>query len=313
MRGKYLTYIAMAIMISLASTVILGTKPASAQGPTVFMTGGAANPQGNGDTPLTVFPRVAANAYFFVFVKIKNAPHVTNDGSGTGPGGTDPSDLTWAYQVSIHWNPTVLSLIGTNTFEPGRWTPTATTGPNRGFLKFAYWWTDYADWYTDAGYDTSFAKTVDTAAGTAIVGMTLLAQDPGTPWNFNALPPEMNPDDPNYFPGCPDEGYHDGIYYDLPYSVLNKYDLLVRLRFQNLDPGGAAGTMWSPIEIVPGTVDTKLKTIGQTDVIPECITSYYGSAPPAPEFPFGLGVVMMIAPAVALMYLWRTRKPRSVK
>jgi hypothetical protein len=308
MRGKYLTYIALAIVISLASTAILGTKPASAQGPTVFVVGGT----GNGTTPLTVFPRVAANAYFYAFVKIKGVPHLTGE-AGTGPGGTNPTDIIWAYQVSIHWNPAVLELTSTYVYEPGAWTPGTATAAYRSVLKMGMWSTDYMDWYLDMSYSTSWGKSVDTAAGTAVVGMTLQAQDPGTPWNFIPLPPEMNPADPAYFAGCPDEGLHDGLYYDLPYGVTDKYDMLVRLRFKNLDPGGVAGTAWSPIEIVPGTLDTKLLTIGQTDVIPTCVTSYYGSAPPAPEFPFGLGVVMMIAPAVALMYLWRTRKPRRVK
>jgi len=30
--------------------------------------------------------------------------------------------------------------------------------------------------------------------------------------------------------------------------------------------------------------------------------------PPVPEFPLGLGLMMMIAPAIAVAYLWRTRK-----
>jgi len=303
MKGKNLTYIALAIIMSLALTTILGTRPASAVGPTVFIVGPT---NADGTTPTTVFDRVATGAFFFAYVKIKDVPHLTGE-SGTGPGGTNPTDVIWAYQVSIRWDPVVLELTSATVFEPGAWTPAATGTTTRSVLKYAYWWTDGADWYTDAPYATSWGKSVDTAGGVALVGMTLMAEDPGTPWNFNALPIEMNPADPSYVAGCPDEGYHEGTYYDLPYGVTDKYDMLVRLRFKNLDPGGAAGTMWSPIEIVPGTVDTKLKTIGQTDVIPTCVTSYYGSQP-IPEFPFGLGVVMMIAPAVAVMYLWRTRK-----
>jgi hypothetical protein len=301
MKGKNLSYIALAIIISLASTAILGAERASAQELTVFV-----NSTGNGTDPTTVFPRVAFNTLFSAYVKIKGVPHITGE-AGTGPGGTNPTDVIWAYQVSIRWDPTVLELLTTNVFEPGAWSPGVPGTTGRSVLKMGMWSTDTVDWFLDQSYATSWGKSVDTVGGVAIVGMTLQAQDPGTPWNFIPLPLEMNPLDPSYVPGCPDEGLHDGTYYDLPYDVTDKYDMLVRLRFRNLDPDGVAGTMSSPIEIVPGTLDTKLLTIGQEDVIPTCITSYYGSEP-VPEFPFGLGVIMMIAPAVAVMYLWRTRK-----
>jgi hypothetical protein len=308
MRGKNLTYIALAIIVSLTLTTILGTRPASALEPTVFIVG---PDNADGTTPTAVFPRVATGAYFYAYVKIKDVPHLTGE-DGTGPGGTNPTDVIWAYQVSLRWNSLVLELTSTYVYEPGAWTPGTTGTTMRSVLKYGYWEYQDPDWVLTMSYATSWGKSVDTAGGVAIVGMTLQAEDAGTPWNFIALPPEMNPADPAYVPGCPDEGYHQGTYYDLPYGVTDKYDMLVRLRFKNLDPGGVAGTMWSPIEIVPGTVDTKLKTIGQTDVIPTCLSSFYGGAP-VPEFPFGLGVVMMIAPAVALMYLWRTRKKMTHK
>jgi hypothetical protein len=45
-------------------------------------------------------------------------------------------------------------------------------------------------------------------------------------------------------------------------------------------------------------------------------TTYDGyfnqSPPPIPEFPLGLGIVMLVAPAVAIVYLWRARPKRRV-
>jgi hypothetical protein len=36
--------------------------------------------------------------------------------------------------------------------------------------------------------------------------------------------------------------------------------------------------------------------------------AYIGGIPVVPEFPLGLGFVMLLAPAIPIVYLWRTRK-----
>jgi len=56
------------------------------------------------------------------------------------------------------------------------------------------------------------------------------------------------------------------------------------------DGGGSSG----------GTIDHSSVTTANTMTL--------APVPPVPEFPFGIGILMMIVPAFAVVYVWRTRK-----
>jgi len=171
-------------------------------------------------------PAVAAGSYVMAYVKVSGLPHETNEPILT-------TDKTWAAEISVSWDPDVLEL--NMLIEPPAWSPAAPTNPG-AFWKWHYWWTDYMFWYSAGTYSAGYGKVIDNVAGTAKFGPTLSSPGPET----SALPPEMDPGDIFYVPGCPDEGLHDGLYYDLPYSIDGKYENFAILRFLVKDPEGFA-------------------------------------------------------------------------
>ena len=295
MRGRRIL-IALALLISFALIGTMAITPAQAQAPAIW-TANASN------VKKEVFDRVASAATVDVYIKIANVSHLTHeDDLDPRYGGCAPTDLTWSYQLYVTWDDTVLMLDTSRIWEPREWfTPLGSAPDNlathMSFLKWAYWaWDVDLEAWTATNYGTLYSAGFEPGVTNKIgLAMSLTAQDPGKPWNFFALPTDT---------GWQDEGAHAGTYYDLPYSRLNKNDLLVRLRFKNLDTGGTGGTKWSRIRI-----EGLLKTIGQQDVVLPTYDAWYG-AKMEPEFPLGLAPVIMLAPMIPILYVWRMRKKR---
>jgi len=65
-------------------------------------------------------------------------------------------------------------------------------------------------------------------------------------------------------------------------------------------------TGYSPITLFDCQYTTPDGTNWNTQIVDG---GHYGT-PPAPEFPLGIGLIMAMAPAIPLAYLWRTRKRR---
>lgn len=63
-------------------------------------------------------------------------------------------------------------------------------------------------------------------------------------------------------------------------------------------------TTWSPLELY----DARYTTVDGVTHPADIVEGGHYNTPPVPEFPLGLGILMMIAPAAPLLYLWRTRR-----
>jgi hypothetical protein len=88
---------------------------------------------------------------------------------------------------------------------------------------------------------------------------------------------------------------------------------LARIYFQRLLSGTTYPKQYSPLNFN--------FTLGQTSISDpqggkpsfNAINGFYGVPPALPEFPLGTGIVMMLAPAIAIAFVWRTRRKGTRK
>jgi len=296
MRGKIV--FALVMMLTLVCMGTLGIGEVSAQipptgptVPTVYVTWSN-----------TAYSEIGARKgvwdptklnYAIAYVKVW-LPHLTTEPE------TQPGDMTWQGRVDIAWDPTVLTLESADARRPPLWsTAYPTTRPGL-WTQFNYWAYDpeVMEWTSSGSYSCSYIPVVDTAAGTASITTGLLAPSPTTmalPLGWSDL--------------VPDYGYHDGSYYDLPWTpntLWNKvagkgiYENHVNLYFKVLKDSASD---YSKVDIP----FVRFLTYGGTEITMEKVAGWYG-AKPVPEFPLGLGFIMLLAPAIPIVYLWRMRK-----
>jgi len=216
------------------------------------------------------------------------APHETTEPNAV------PTDKTWSWEVIISYDPSVLQV----TTEPYRH---ATRDWFNLFHKWA-WDPDFEEW-TDMGpYGNFFTGTHDQAAGrvSAFCGLT---EDP----TKLLIPVGTSP--------FPNRGLHTGSYYDLPYTDgistaslasppgawTGDYFILFifgTTLLVDVPPG------YSPIHIV----EARLWEYDGKTLYPATTQDSDIGTPVAPEFPLGLAPIIMLAPAISIVYLWRIRK-----
>jgi len=296
MRGKIV--FALVVMLTLVCMGTLGIGKVSAwtpTGPAVYVTWDLYSYKEVGDR-VGVWDPLKYN-YAMAVVKVY-LPHVTHEPA-------EPGDMTWQGRVDITWDPTVLTLEAADLYRPGLWTTLDPTTPGL-WSQWNYWtWAPTplpARWKSIGSYSVTYIPVVDTAAGTASVTTGLLAPSPTDTllpanWHTQAVK-------------APDYGYHDGLNYDLPWTpntiwpahTAGKgiYEDHVWLMFRVLKDSPSD---YSKVDIP----FVRFLTYGGTEITMEKVAGWYG-AKPVPEFPLGLGFIMLLAPAIPIVYLWRMRK-----
>jgi hypothetical protein len=71
-----------------------------------------------------------------------------------------------------------------------------------------------------------------------------------------------------------------------------------------------SNTTYSPITLIQDPSGNYMTPDGKWHLVNMISSSYL--TPPVPEFPLGIAPVLMLAPAIPIVYLWRTRKKRMV-
>jgi len=269
--------------------------------------------------PLTspiIFPAVTSVGQArTLYVKIARAPHETSE-----PALLTDKTFTWGFTLTYDTSMFKIASVTTDvTEEP----PTVTTAAQ--FLKRRIYTFDtdpfsptYNTWYVSGFYGTSFGKG-ETTPGVLTVGNTLVSPDPTTV----ALPAEYSA--PDTGPTAPDKGRHAGSNYDLPYTE-NATQAVLQLDGATTvtDPSYCLLAIIKLTSVAVPTADYvgsafHLSDVGLLEY--DGKTDYFASSggttmdgayvkipPPIPEFPLGLAPILMLAPAIPIVYLWRTRK-----
>lgn len=306
--------VAIALMLSLAIMPGEVSAPPATTGPTIFIDNLVYRPTAPLVSPYILPAVTGPNIARTLYVKIARGPQENHE-----PG--LPTDKTFSWGFTLTYDTTVWKVanLGTDVTEEPL---TVTTAAQ--FLKRRVYACDFDGsitgvpgvWYLNGFYTTSFAKG-EATLGTLTVGGTLLAPSPA------ATPLPIEYFDPAFGPNAPDAGRQMGEFYDLPYTLNASqvkpqddgssvtdpaYSLLAIIKFTSVaaPPPGYAGSAFHLSDIILLQADTTSNYFASA--LGTTMDAYYVKVPAAPEFPFGLGVIMMIAPAVALMYLWRTRK-----
>jgi len=274
-------------IVTLASALLLalGTNNVSAPlpgTPAVYV---------NWDNTLNHVPAKAAGTLGSTqraYIKTDLLPHDTTEPTAS-------TDKTWLMEVKVRWDPTVLNLSA--FYEPPVFAPGTPAIPG-SVMKWNMWDPDFPD--TPLGsYNTFWKVTYDYLAdpSTCTVTYTLLDDPtltalPTVDWNLS-----------------PDYGLHLGTKYDLPYTVKTgatngKYVNMAELRWKVLNADAGAGSL---IDLYDATFVSTGKIV--YPVTP--VDGTYGTVV-VPEFPLGLGILMTIAAAIPVVYIWRTRPKRRV-
>lgn len=267
-------------------------------------------------TPLIITRRTTVGNVI-IYLRIANAPHET----------TEPENLltdkTYGFQVNIHFDPAYFSIANPATDISEFYS--ATQG---NFLKrHFYQWNDpdetpesadefWSEYTPPATYPTlGVSAVVDNVAGT----ISFMAN------GLKGFFPDANPLPAMYFdpyagPYAPDHGRYNGLKYDLPYtenltqitaqpdgsSVTDpNYNTLVRITFyqHTLTPTGTGyAGVFHMYETLLFCRD------GQHTYNHQDWDIYYQNIPAAPEFPLGIAPIMMAAPLIPIVYLWRIRR-----
>jgi len=225
----------------------------------------------------------------------KGAPHETTEpypGVGT--------DKTWAWEVVITYDPAVIDV----TTDPYRDSATPTKDWFNFFHKYV-WNTDFGEWEDLGPYGNFFAGVSDDTKGEVAATCTLTED----------IPSMVLPVDDMGEKTFAQAGLHLGDKYDLPWSdnikgAIYTFDYFILYNFKitplvNIGPAPApvAGTklhisvasFFQYDKVTKYTVNAFDATIGTVVV---------------PEFPLGLAPVIMLAPMIPILYIWRMRKKR---
>lgn len=281
-RKKGVVLAVLIIGITLGFIGTMGIHPASADpGTEVFVYPPArTNPYAN-NTLLTYQVRLDTTSG-------NGAPHVT----------TEPAvatDKTWAWEVVINYDPNVISI------EAGQTPYRHTTRDWFGFFHKYFWDEDMMEWEDQGSYDNFWAGAADDSKGEVAATGTMME-------DITTRTVETG-DEPH-----PQAALHAGSKYDLPwsdglqglagytYNYFILYLFKVRL-IQAIDPAEngtilsiAAADFYEYDKVTKYSVSTTDATIGTPSAVP--------------EFPLGLGLVMLMAPAIPIVYLWRARRKR---
>jgi len=268
--------------------------------------------------PILVTAVTAIGQAKTLYVKIARAPHLSNE----PPLSTDKT-FAWGFTLTYDTSMFKVNVIGTDiTEEPATVTTTAQ------FLKRRMYSFDpdgstfgYIGWGVSGFYTTSFASG-ESPPGTLTLGDTYIGtSDPTT------IPLPADYFDATNGPYAPDHGRQLGSNYDYAYTenstqaVLQPdgvttvtdptYCLLaiIKLTSVAVPTGSYGGSAFHLSNIILIQQDGSTNYFGPSGGT--TMDAYYVKVPAAPEFPLGLGVVMMIAPAIVAAYLWRKR-PKKV-
>lgn len=263
-------------------------------------------------TPIIVAAKTSVGATQLFYIKVARAPHETTEPTALG------TDKTFAYQFRLSWDPSMFYLrLASHVIEEP-----ATVSTTANFLKrrqYTYTGVSGVDgstiWEIGSIYQTSFAKSNDT--GTVLCGNTLTADPTTAP-----LPSEYF--DPTIGPTAPDVGRQMGDNYDLPYTEnatqavlqLDGSTIVTDPQYVLLGVITLTAKAIPPAGTYPGSAfhlsDILLFNYGSPNPAPytpvDTFDAYYVKVPVVPEFPLGLGIIMMLAPAIPIAYIWRSRR-----
>jgi len=325
MREKRIFFtLAIAILISATLLSISGVKEAHAPttGPTIYIDYLPYRDQ-VADGPLTeppVWPSVSAvGEQYFLYVKIARAPHETSEPALA-------TDKTYGWQFRLSWDPTMWKIndVVMDVKDVDLGEPRA-----EQFLKrhqYSYSTMTYK-WSLKATYAAAMATGPSSgpALDNVLVAETLTA-DP----TLTSLPTQYYTmyDTTNRWP--PDRGRQWPLppatsgKYDLPYSENDtlttvytspsytmtdpSYCLLayITLTAVAVPPADYKGSVFHLSDILLFDYD------GSTTYPATTMDAYYVAIPVIPEFPLGLASIMILAPLIPIVYLWRTRQKRKV-
>jgi len=302
------------VLFSMLLLSALGPREAKASpaGPTVYVDYlEYRDPVADGLlTESFIYPAVSAvgDAYPIV-VKVANAPHETSEPALT-------TDKTWAWQFRLSWDPTMWKLASiTDVVEAPLGEPRAEQFLKRHIYSYA---TLTSRWSLKTTYSTSFAATP--GASDVFIGDTLTADPTATalPSYYYTLYDTAGKTPPDRGRQWPLPPATSG-YYDLPYAENNtqvtvysygtitdpSYCLLAEITLTAIavPPADYKGSAFHLSDVIFLEYDAK------TGFFPNTMDAYYVKIPPPiPEFPLGLAPILMLAPAIPIVYLWRTRK-----
>ena len=210
----------------------------------------------------------------------EGAPHVTTEPTAAS------TDKTWAWEVVIKFNASVVHV---------------TTAPYRhassDWFNFFHKWSwdeDMMEWEDLGAYLNFFGTSYDNVEG-EVAAVCTLQEDVTT----ETLPTGDEP--------LPQAAFHSGSKYDLPWSdglqglagyTYNYFILyLFKVTTQVAIPPG--GTLFEITEasfvqydqVTKYTVTTEDATLGAV----------------VPEFPLGIEILMILAPIIPIIYLWRRK------
>jgi len=313
---KIILILAIAMLVYPVFFALSGVIEAQAYGPepTIYIDNLLTRqdpPVGSYFTTPYIWPQETSLKTKVLYIKIARAPQLN-----TAENPANPSDKTWSWQVRLSYDPAYFRIAVDSDII------------KRNFLdRNKYIWND-PDGEPESGdeywsllgtYTTTMLFSYDNTAGTALFSCALFPPDPSkTP-----LPVEYF--DAYAGPYAPDKGRHGGSYYDLPYTENNTQAIT-----QPSGPLGTPVTVIDPnyntmfsVKITMHTLpptdykgtfhlyDTRLWCYdGVTTYAHSTVDAYYAGIPDGPEFPLGIGLMIAIAPAIPIVYLWRIRKKR---
>lgn len=314
MREKKIYLLATAILIGAFLFASINVREAKAQAqPTALYLDNVTSRTTTIYYPATnpiIIARRTSTGTFNIFLRIARAAHQTHEP-------VDPlTDVTYGWAARMSWDPAYFTVTGASALV------SSDTVGNFLYRRY-YVWND-PDMTPETGDEfwsyelgryptTGIAVSIDATAGNLLMSEGLLGFDPNT----TPLPAE-------YFDAyaglyAPDKGRQLGSYYDLPYtenltqvvtqpdttSVTDpNYNTLVRITItqHTLTPTSGYATAFHLYDTLLFTRDGTHTYTHQTFDI------YYQGIPVVPEFPLGITPLLLLAPAIPVVYMWRIRK-----
>jgi len=261
-----------------------------------------------------IYPAVdAVGTQYPLYVKIARAPHEISEPALA-------TDKTYGWQFRLSWDPTMWKI--SDVVADVKEVDLAETRAEQFLKRHQYTWTTLTSkWSLKGTYSTAFATGPSTgpAPDTVLVSDGLLADPtltalPSYYYTYYDYAGRTPPDRGRQWPLPP----ATSGYYDLPYAENNtlvttytygtitdpSYCLLayITLTAVAVPPADYKGSAFHLSDILLFDYD------GRTTYSAGAMDAYYVAIPVVPEFPLGLAPILMLAPAIPIVYLWRTRK-----
>jgi hypothetical protein len=300
------------LIVTLFGTMLFavgGVKEAQANPapPTIYMDNVASRTTALFTTPY-IWPRPAsAPATKIFYIRIARAPR-----ENTAENPAAATDKTRSWQVRLRYDPNYFSIVADSDIA------------EKNFLKRnKYEWIDPDPetpddeyWSLAGTFSSTFMYKYNNTLGTVLLSSVIWAPTP----DKTPLPAEYN----NGY--APDKNRHGGSYYDLPYT-----ENLTQSVLQPSGPLGEPVTVIDPnyntlvsVKITMHTLppegytyafhlyDTVLWCYdGSTTYAHTTVDAYFAGIA-VPEFPLGLSFMILLAPLIPIIYLWRTRSKKKV-